>query len=114
MQVAGLPRGRETRVLFFPEFAPNPNPNYYCHVDRISNPNEQEIDLLISQGFGSEVFDKPYAHVQLNAALRVMHVQPGARLAELLETRTGHKVRSPAERAALFAEAIGDVSELTR
>jgi hypothetical protein len=112
LQVAGMPNGVERRVLSFPEFEPNPNPNYYGHVERVVASDNGEVHLVISQGFGEEVYAFPYAHVELDSKLSVTRVLPGARLAQLLEARLTPETLARVGRSAFFTKSIADVREL--
>lgn len=107
LRVKGVPTGREKRVLLFPEFARNTNANYYCHVAQVRTAGKGGVELVISQGFGEEIYGYPYAHVQLDGELRVRRVLPGARLAELLDATLRVNERTPAARGELYRRAVG-------
>lgn len=113
LQIAGLPRGIEKRVLLFPEFEPNTNPNYYCHVERISAHENGEVHLVIAQGFAEELYSFPYAHVELDSQLAVTRVLPGASLAQLLEARLTPEILARTERSVFFTRSIADVKDIT-
>lgn len=114
MQVAGLKKGVEKRVLLFPEFVKSANPNYYEHVERIQVSREREVHLVLSQGFGAGIFAWPYAHLELGPGLEVKRILPGAQLAEQLESQLPVAERGPAGRGRLYRQVIGQVRELGR
>ena len=70
------------------------------------------MNLIITQGFADSTFTYPYAHVQLDEALKVERVLPGAQLADLLQTRIPVGINTPATRSQFFMKAVADVLEL--